>query len=182
MRLNPQLFAVPPAFHQQLTIYFDVPSPVLDNLLLGPVGASENLALLTHLGVTHVLRAVDPAVQARDPFPRHFQYLWVNCLDTDVQEMAPFFDQSNRFIAEAIAGGGTVLVHCRQGKSRSATLVLAYLIAHHNYSAKNALVFLRTRRRMVSPNPYFRKQLHEYAERMGFPDSSSSSSSDAEGL
>lgn len=55
----------------------------------------------------------------------------------------------------------------RQGKSRSGTLVLSYLMAHHNYSYSQALAFVRTKRRMVGPNSFFVKQLREYSEHLG---------------
>ncbi len=54
-----------------------------------------------------------------------------------------------------------------KGKSRSGTLVLAYLIAHKGYSYSQALAFLRTKRRLVRPNAFFTKQLREYSARLG---------------
>ncbi len=113
-RMNPNLVAVPPLLHQSLTVYFDAPSPVLPHLYLGPVGASENLAMLRYYQITHVVRAIDTLAQAREPFPKQMSYLSIDCLDTDTQDMTQFFDRSNKFIDDAMSAGHTVLVHCRQ--------------------------------------------------------------------
>lgn len=70
-----------------------------------------------------IVRAVDASVQAEHPFANDFRYLWIDCLDVDEQDMKQFFGTTNKFISDAIDSGETVFVHCRQGKSRSVTLV-----------------------------------------------------------
>ncbi len=45
--------------------------------------------------------------------------------DEDIER---FFEDARRFIDAAAAAGGSALVHCHEGKSRSVTLVLAYLM------------------------------------------------------
>jgi len=52
-----------------------------------------------------------------------------------------------------------VLVHCTMGMSRSATLVLAYLVRHTNMSLAQALLHTKERRPVASPNPGFMQQL-----------------------
>lgn len=51
-----------------------------------------------------------------------------------------------------------VLVHCVMGRSRSATLVLAYLMMKHNLSVVDAIEHVR-QRRCILPNHGFLKQL-----------------------
>lgn len=43
-------------------------------------------------------------------------------------DIAAYFETAHDFIERAKAGGTAVLVHCHEGKSRSVTLVLAYLM------------------------------------------------------
>lgn len=51
-----------------------------------------------------------------------------------------------------------VLVHCVMGRSRSATLVLAYLMMKHSLSVVEAIEHVR-QRRCILPNHGFLKQL-----------------------
>lgn len=113
-RMNPNLVTVPPCLHQSLVVYVDAPSPIIPHLFLGPVGASENLAMLRHCEITHVVRAIDALAQPREPFPKQISYLSIDCLDSDTQDMSQYFELSNKFIHDAIAAGHSVLVHCRQ--------------------------------------------------------------------
>lgn len=51
-----------------------------------------------------------------------------------------------------------VLVHCVVGVSRSATLVLAYLMLHQQLSLQQAIITVRERR-WIFPNRGFLRQL-----------------------
>ena len=52
------------------------------------------------------------------------------------------------------------------GVSRSATVVCAYLIAHKNMKAKEAIAYARSKRSVVRPNLAFRQQLEVYASKL----------------
>ena len=52
-----------------------------------------------------------------------------------------------------------VLVHCYHGKSRSAALVTAFLMAKYRLGVDEALALLKRKRSVVSPNPGFMAQL-----------------------
>jgi len=54
------------------------------------------------------------------------------------------------FIDNALNGGGSVLVHCAQGKSRSASVVIAYMMRKHNWQFSDALQYVKQKRPVVS--------------------------------
>jgi dual specificity phosphatase 12 len=54
---------------------------------------------------------------------------------------------------------GGVFIHCAMGKSRSATLVCAYLIWKYHVTAAAALEQLCEGRPICDPNPGFKEQL-----------------------
>jgi atypical dual specificity phosphatase len=58
-----------------------------------------------------------------------------------------------------------VLVHCLAGMSRSATIVIAYLLATTPMTAVEATGFVRSKREIVRPNYGFTKQLEQYERR-----------------
>jgi predicted protein tyrosine phosphatase len=57
---------------------------------------------------------------------------------------------------------GAVLVHCMAGISRSATIVIAYLMSEKRLSFQDAYDHVKKRRRIVRPNDGFIRQLREF--------------------
>ena len=55
--------------------------------------------------------------------------------------------------------GNSVLVHCAQGKSRSAVVAAVFLSTRLDVSVQEALAELKGKRAMAEPNPAFRRQL-----------------------
>lgn len=74
--------------------------------------------------------------------------------------IAVYFEQAAQFIDNALKNGGKVFVHCVVGISRSATIVIAYLIIYKGMNAAEALTHVFKQRR-VFPNIGF---LHHLAE------------------
>ncbi|ETO25019.1 Dual specificity phosphatase, catalytic domain containing protein [Reticulomyxa filosa] len=56
-----------------------------------------------------------------------------------------------------------ILIHCREGKSRSASFLCGYLIWKENIAFESALSAVRSRRTVAMPNPKFFKQLEEFS-------------------
>ena len=63
---------------------------------------------------------------------------------------------------DAMLATGSVLVRCEQGMSRSATILMAYLMRFHGMTRNEAYVACKTKRPIVNPNEGFWKQLEAY--------------------
>ena len=59
--------------------------------------------------------------------------------DVEDAPLSDYFDEINGFIHAARSGGGSVLVHCYQGKSRSACAVVQYLLTKLGMDLRGAL-------------------------------------------
>jgi len=131
---------------------------VLEYLYIGDKRTARDLAFLKGLGVTHVLNATS---EVRNYFEKEpgFSYFNTPCMDTDAADLSPFFDAAVAFIHEARQEGHSVLVHCQQGVSRSAALVLAYLIKADKKTLTEAYTLLRNKRSSCKVRPNFLKQL-----------------------
>lgn len=78
--------------------------------------------------------------------------------DTAAYSITPHFEVVDK-IHEKLEQNRSVLVHCRQGVSRSATIVLAYLMKYQNMTLKTALEKVRELRPIVRPNIGFFNEL-----------------------
>ena len=98
-------------------------------------------------------------------YPDEFKYHIVEVLDVPTVSLLQFLPECKRFIDEGRASGG-VLVHCDSGISRSAAVVIAYVMQDLKMSYDQAFQYVSDRRCCVHPNLGFMHQLSEY-EHMG---------------
>ena len=74
----------------------------------------------------------------------------------------PFFSESNAAIAKTISEGKGVLIHCYGSISRSAVLLIAYLMESQNLSAEEATAVLKSKWDATWPNDTFVRNLIDY--------------------
>lgn len=67
---------------------------------------------------------------------------------------------------EHVAAGRPVIVNCAQGKSRSGTMAVAYVVAKLKLPVGEALRLVQARRPLVQPNPTFMRALHAFESRL----------------
>ena len=60
----------------------------------------------------------------------------------------------------------SVLVHCAMGKSRSATIIIAYLMVTNRLSLKEAYDYVKEKRPQIAPNPSYIKDLIEFEKQL----------------
>ncbi|KXS11983.1 phosphatases II [Gonapodya prolifera JEL478] len=77
----------------------------------------------------------------------------LNVKDNANEDMEKFMRQGIAFIESAHADPSSIVfVHCKMGVSRSATIVIAYLMKAMEWTEAKAFDFLRRRRPGIQPN------------------------------
>ncbi|XP_045614771.1 dual specificity protein phosphatase 3 [Procambarus clarkii] len=140
---------------------------VYPNLYLGDCDAAMNEQYLLRHGITHIVNAADNsggpapvktgAKYYKDP---SITYLGLDLIDLPFINISLHFEKASAFIDSALRSGGKVLVHCRQGRSRSASIVAAFLMMCCNMTAATALTLIRENRE-IRPNNGFLQHLAE---------------------
>ncbi|KAJ5579560.1 uncharacterized protein N7459_005545 [Penicillium hispanicum] len=139
------------------------------NIYVGGIFSLNNKAALERANITHILSVIrlNPA---QDVFSS-YQHLSIDVDDMDDENLLEHFPAAIKFIQSGLNAGGSILVHCAMGKSRSATICIAYLL-HRQRNAltpQSALALIRENRPLCDPNDGFMQQLDIYYE-MGCPD------------
>ncbi|GAA5835894.1 hypothetical protein JCM9279_002135 [Rhodotorula babjevae] len=172
------------------------PSRIMPHLYLGNVNHAQNALMLKELGITHVVSLGETALYPpRSPGPLAsiasafrsssptdsppVNSLWHeerlgNIAVLDMQAIAddgidsirPCIDEALDFIGEARRQGGRVLVHCKVGVSRSASIVIASLMRDVGLDLASAYLVVRSRRLniLIQPNLPFMAALHAYEQ------------------
>jgi len=135
------------------------PSEVVPDVFLGSIGAAHNREVLQRLNITHVLTV---AGGFEPKFPSEFTYECVDVKDVPEERLCVHFDRCLKFIAKCLLDGGRVLVHCFAGKSRSATICAAYVMATEGWTLDEALKAIGDARPAAAPNHGFMTQLASF--------------------
>ncbi|XP_035033623.2 uncharacterized protein si:dkey-175m17.7 [Hippoglossus stenolepis] len=137
-----------------------VVSPILPFLFLGNERDAQDLDLLVRLNIGYVVNVTThlPLYHVNSGL----RYKRLPATDNSKQNLRQYFEEVFEFIEEAYQSGQGVLVHCQAGVSRSATIVIAYLMKHTLMTMTDAYKYVRSRRPVVSPNLNFMGQLLEF--------------------
>mmetsp|Transcript_32406 Transcript_32406/g.100233 ORF Transcript_32406/g.100233 Transcript_32406/m.100233 type:complete len:246 (-) Transcript_32406:151-888(-) len=142
------------------------------HLYLGEHRAFKMEAVRTHLveahGVRRVIRCIPPSHGRADHeyavgMCEHLglQLIVIDVEDDEDSSIAAHFGAAHAAIDAAKAAGEAVLVHCQAGVSRSASIVIAYVMKSLGMSLEDAFAYVKARRKIVSPNRAFMEELCE---------------------
>lgn len=137
---------------------------VYPGIYMGDMKAVLDKDHLKQLGITHLLNCSQGKGTKETNTDAGFyrsagiKFMGIKALDLTTFNMMPFFRPAAEFIDKALKGGGKVFVHCFKGVSRSATIVLAYLMLKCDMKLLDAVKVVRARRK-IHPNDGFLRQL-----------------------
>lgn len=133
---------------------------ILPRLYLGDINMATNRDEMTRLGITDMITIEIKPLQAIDLATCIKRYLFINVMDHSKQDILSHFDTSNEFIETALkVPTNKVYVHCVAGISRSASVVIAYVMKTRSMNYSEAFELVSQKRRIVDPNEGFVRQL-----------------------
>lgn len=133
-------------------------------LYLGNIDGAEDLKELKKNKITAVLTvaAGTGLIYDAKEIPNH---KIIEAEDVASFDLSIYFDSALEFIQNNIKKGN-VYVHCFAGVSRSATIVIAYLMKEKKWGLSAALTYVRCRRPIACPNSGFLKHLEDFELRL----------------
>uniref|UniRef100_A0A3B3VST1 Dual specificity protein phosphatase 18-like n=1 Tax=Poecilia latipinna TaxID=48699 RepID=A0A3B3VST1_9TELE len=128
-------------------------------LYLGDLDSALNAAVLTSRNVSLIVNA-SGLPDLPYPVADGLQILHIPVQDRPHAQLGQYFDPVTERIQQNQAG--STLVHCTAGRSRSAALVMAYLMRSEGLSLRQAHELVLECRPFIRPNAGFWRQLMEY--------------------
>ena len=134
------------------------PVQIDDRVILANAYDSADWNLLQEAGVKCIVNATrELSCYFED---QDIDYLKIPVLDDGASYIRPYFDEFLEFMDAH--QGEKVLVHCYMGSSRSATLVLLYLVKRRGMTVDDGLRYLKEKRHFVNINERFLQEVRDY--------------------
>ncbi|XP_026230710.1 dual specificity phosphatase 28 [Anabas testudineus] len=106
-------------------------------------------------------------VSKQQPFPScSIKKLQIPVYDDPNEDLYSHFDRCADAIQKEANRGGRSVVYCKNGRSRSATICISYLMKHRHLTLTDALQKVKTSRHVIDPNPGFMSQLQRYEQEL----------------
>ncbi len=144
--------------------YFLMPaSHIIDNIYLGSAFNASNLLQLNNQNIKCIVNVTSEISNYYENYNEDFDYYNYNVLDSNMDSIhsifAPVMDvlEKNK--------DKNILVHCFMGSSRSAVIVLLYLIKVKKFSLEYALEYLKKKRKIININTTFFEELKIYLDK-----------------
>jgi len=138
--------------------FAEAPNFVEKSLYIGNYHTVMDKAILKEYKITHIVSILD--IPFNIPYPEDFKYLKINIEDVPYADLLQYFPSAFSFIDNAINENGNVFIHCGAGMSRSATVMISYLMASKKIDYYTAYNIVRKARPIINPNEGFILQLH----------------------
>ena len=126
-----------------------------DKLWLGNTFAAANIKDLKEKGITKILTVINGPSSNYFYKEHGFIHKAIDIRDYEDENIIQYFGECLNFIN----GDEATFVHCGAGASRSATIVIAYLMWKNIMTFDEALQFVKNKRPIACPNPGFKEQL-----------------------
>lgn len=133
-----------------------------NKIYIGDLAASRNLRSLREHNIRVVINCTYTSSCC---YENEFEYLRLHFSDDESQDLEQVLLTGTKFLQEQCANKN-VLVHCRQGVSRSVSVVLAWMLRYQGLTLCQALKKVREKHPDAAPNLSFLQQLSEYASRL----------------
>ncbi len=132
---------------------------IIPNLWLGAIQSSCNREALQERNIEIIISAF---LGATAMYPFDFDYERAKLRDVADENIIQEFDELLPVIHTNLQKHKGVLCHCHAGKSRSASIVAAYLIKYEGMTTEGALEFIKRKRTQIDPNAGYVEQLKQF--------------------
>jgi len=131
------------------------PIHIIDNIYIGDINSSIDEEILNRFNISSIVIA-GKSLQKKEF--SNINYLKLEIDDSLEQDLISYLSLSNKFIENTL-NKSSVLIHCYSGISRSASIIIGYLILKKKFTYNDAYELLKSKSKSINPNSNFVSQL-----------------------
>jgi protein-tyrosine phosphatase len=126
-----------------ISLYEHDVTEIVPNLWLGNYKAAYDYSFLSKYKINIIITIRETFDNTRK-YP-NIKYLTLGVKDVDVCNinLIPIFENITTFIYNSLKSGNRILIHCKRGHHRSATIIAAYLIKYLHYDYNSAIKYIK---------------------------------------
>lgn len=149
------------AFFNHIQNLIEEPTEILTGIYLGNAYNSCNYSTFEYYNIKNV-------INVSDDLPNYFEdqsrYLNIKIKDDSQHHIYDYIDTILHFFNEIqpIDKDNAVLIHCYMGSSRSACVILLYMVHFCGYGVDSALKVIKEKRPVVNINKNFLEDLNRW--------------------
>jgi protein-tyrosine phosphatase len=151
---------IPIPYLTQLEWFYGEPTHIIDNIYLGSAINASHYNTLKNRNIGLV---INMTYEISNYFPNEIEYINYPLYDNNQQSIKQYLlDAYDKIISFQINNRDkNILIHCFMGASRSASVVIYYLMKKYNYTLNEAIQFAKNKRYLVNPTMLFYNELSE---------------------
>lgn len=145
---------------EQIQTFFAKPTYIIDNIYLGSAFNASHFDTLKDKNIGFIINMTN---EISNYYENDIIYIKYPLYDNNKESIKQYFEDSYEKIVSFQNNNGSknILIHCFMGASRSASIVIYYLMKKHNMTLNDAVVFLKNKREIVNPTILFYNELSE---------------------
>eukprot|EP01029_Cantina_marsupialis_P002186 TRINITY_DN11992_c0_g2_i1.p1 TRINITY_DN11992_c0_g2~~TRINITY_DN11992_c0_g2_i1.p1 ORF type:complete len:261 (-),score=56.07 TRINITY_DN11992_c0_g2_i1:277-1059(-) len=144
-----------------------IPSEIIPGIYLGNGDQACDRAVLDKFNIRSVVNCTNSVENKFETDPA-FSYFRCRLHDDCFMDLTKYINEACDFVIDQYnkEDSGAILIHCKYGVSRSATVTMASLIRLKGMSLRDAYILTKEKRPVIAPNPNFWKQLFKFEEKI----------------
>lgn len=154
----------PPAPIDRASMHDDDAHQVVDGVWISNLATAWNTKYIAKLNITDIISVTrqEPSEAVLEASRREgIQLHAFGMNDSNAQRFIELGEKAADTIADVLSKHGRVLVHCDQGRSRSPSVVILYLMKHRSMTYEVAFETI-ARGRLIQPNAGFEAELRAW--------------------
>jgi protein-tyrosine phosphatase len=148
-RIEPKL-----PWYTQYSYFYSEADEIIEHLYLGSSFNAYSLTDIKNKNINVILNITEEIDNFYE-YDKSITYYRFSIKDNNEDDISEILEKSYEIIDEHITNGNNILVHCYMGASRSASVIIYYLMKKFNWNYEDALLFVSNKRKLVNLSQKF---------------------------